>query len=116
MRPLVFLLTGLVGSSVLCPFPAHAHEKWFVDASQHPASWTLALRFPEIAGVVVALMLTAIAGITWRALNARQLIPGPEVLGADEDSRMKFYGLVPLILGVHLAVPLFVLALRGDFF
>ncbi len=116
MRPLFLLLAGFAGGSLVCPAGAHAHEKWFVDAAAYPTSWAVALRFPEVIGIAVALILTAVAGIAWRALNARQLIPGAEIFGADDASRTKFYGLVPLVLGVHLAVPLLVLALRGDLF
>src|SRR5262249_4335579 len=107
---------GLAGAILSHPATAHAHEKWFIDASAYPTSWTTALRPPELIGVAVALALTAVAGLAWRALDRRNLIPGPETLGAGEESRTKFYALVPLILGVHVAVPLLALALQGDLF
>src|SRR5262245_24128690 len=71
---------------------------------------------PGIVGVAVAIVLTVVAGVAWHALDRRNLIPGPEALGAEESSLTKFYALVPLMLAVHVAVPLLALVLRGERF
>src|SRR5262245_1896055 len=70
---------------------------------------------PGIVGVAVAIVLTVVAGVAWHALDRRNLIPGPD-LGAEESSLTKFYALVPLMLAVHVAVPLLALVLRGERF
>src|SRR5262245_16615263 len=106
-RTIVFLL----GVGWALPLAAEAHEKWFIDASPHPTAWAAALHPPEVIGVCVAIVLTIVAGLVWRALGRHNLIPGPEILGSGDESRMKFYAVVPLILGVHVALPLIVLAL-----
>lgn len=99
-----------------CPGTALAHEKWFYDAAPHRTHWEEAFRFPNVLGVSAAVALTVVAGLVWRALRRRDLIPGPEMLGATEGNRVRFYALVPLILGVHVGLPLFVLAVRGELF
>jgi hypothetical protein len=56
------------------------------------------VRLPGILGVAVALS------------------PGPEVLGATVAGRARFDALVPLFLGIHVAVPLIVLGVKGVLF
>src|SRR5262245_48253035 len=116
MRVLRLGLVGLVGGQLAHPVVAWAHEKWFVDAGPYPTVWTAALRLPGVVGVAIAIVLTIVAGLAWRALGRRNLIPGPEMFGTRDATRIKFYALVPLILGVHVAIPLLTLALRGDLF
>jgi len=116
MRAIRHAVVVLVGGGFVYPGAAGAHEKWFIDASSHPTSWGAALAPPGIASVTVALVLTVIAGVVWRALDRRNVIPGPEALGAEETSLTKFYAIVPLLLGVHVAIPLLVLGLRGELF
>ena len=57
---------------------------------------------------------TLLAWMWWRMRQGYDLIPGPEVLGATEAARARFYALGPLILGIHLALPLIVLGTKGD--
>ena len=101
----------LVGSS-----PASAHEKWFYDASLYPTNWEALLRPSALVAIAVALALTAFAWTVFRVRGGRDLIPGPEALGAEEAGRVRFYSLVPLILGVHLGLPLIVLGVTGTLF
>ena len=109
------LVTPVVGI-LACPGTARAHEKWFYDATLHPTRWEQAFQFPGIVGVGVAVVLTVIAGLAWRARRGRDLIPGPPALGATEAGRARFYGLVPFILGIHVGLPLIVLGIRGELF
>jgi len=95
---------------------ASAHEKWFYDASLHPTRWDALLRPSALFAVGVAFVLTGVAWVFWRARAGRDLIPGPEALGADEPGRVRFYSLAPLILGVHLGLPLLVLGVTGTLF
>jgi len=43
-------------------------------------------------------------------------LPGPEAFGATDERRSLLYGLVPLILGIHVAVPLLVNGVQGTLF
>ncbi len=111
-----YTLLALVAGYIACPSVAHAHEKWFLDAEPHPVRWESTLRFPEIVGIGIGVGLTVLVGLAWRARRGRDLIPGPEILGASEAGRARFYSLVPLILAVHVGLPLLVLALKGNLF
>jgi uncharacterized membrane protein YphA (DoxX/SURF4 family) len=115
MFRLRILLAAIAALSVGPP-AAHAHEKWFYDAAPHPTRWEQAIQYPGIVGVAVALGLTAIIGLAWQARGQRDFIPGPTALGATPDGRAAFYGLVPLILGVHVGLPLLVMGIKGELF
>lgn len=95
--------------------PAFAHEKWFHEASDPSLRWDLLLRPLPLAFVGAVLLVTLAAGLLRRTWG-RGLVPGPGALGATEERRGAFYGLVPLILGVHVAVPLLVNAVQGNLF
>src|SRR5262249_37576777 len=106
------------GVAVVLAFPValRAHEKWFHDASAYPTDWGAVLRFPEVLAEAAAVAATTFVWLWWRARRGRDLIPGPEVLGATEAGRARFYALVPLILGIHIALPLIVLGIKGVLF
>ena len=87
--------------------PALAHEKWFVGEPIGELRWDLLLRPLPLAIVGAVLMATLLGGLLWRA-RGRGFLPGPEAFGATDGSRSLLYGLVPLILGIHVAVPLLV--------
>ncbi len=110
-RALLLVIVGLQ-----FPSTALAHEKWFYDASLHPIRWAAVFRPGALAAIGAALALTAAAWYLWHARGRRDVIPGPEALGADDLGRVRFYSLVPLILGVHLGLPLIVLGVSGTLF
>jgi hypothetical protein len=105
-----------VGAVLVCPAAVRAHEKWFHDATSFPTDWGAVIRFPAILAEAVALATTALIWLWWRARRGRDLIPGPEVLGATDAGRARFYALVPLIVGIHIALPLIVLGIKGVLF
>jgi uncharacterized membrane protein YphA (DoxX/SURF4 family) len=109
------MAAGLAAVAV-SPGAVRAHEKWFIDATLYPTEWGALVQFPGILAVAVALVATALVWLGWRARRGRDLIPGPEVLGASVAGRARFYALVPLILGVHIALPLIVLGIKGVLF
>ncbi len=108
----------LVAGAVVFAFPpaAPAHEKWFFEGQPPPTRWADAFQSPSIYGVAAAIVLTAAAWLAWRRRGGRDLIPGPESLGATDKGRARFYALVPFILGVHLGLPLLILGVRGQLF
>src|ERR687890_1534652 len=95
--------------------PAHAHEKWFVGEPVGGLRWDLLFRPLPLALVGAVLMVTLLGGLLWRA-RGRGFLPGPEAFGATDGSRSLLYGLVPLILGIHVAVPLLVNGVQGTLF
>jgi uncharacterized membrane protein YphA (DoxX/SURF4 family) len=97
------------------PGRAYAHEKWFTDASEFGLRWDLFFRPLPLALVGAVLLATVAGGLLWRA-RGRSFVPGPEFFGATEDRRSLLYGLVPLILGIHVAVPLLVNGVQGRLF
>src|SRR5262245_57463720 len=84
------------------------------DAKSDPLGDAFAL--PGILAVGAGVALTVVAASAWRRWGRRDLIPGPKAFGATEAGRAQFYAIVPLILGIHVSVPLFVLALQGQMF
>ncbi len=108
------IAAGLAG--LMLATSAHAHEKWFV-AGQPPAleaSGFISAFCLSAVGAAVA--ITLVAAFLWRKRNGRDLIPGPERLGATDEGLARFYGWVPVVLGVHFAVPLLVLGVQGRLF
>ena len=108
----------MIAVSALLAWPraVYAHEKWFADARLYPPEWAQAFKLPQIAGVLLALAATVVLAIVWRRGGGRALLPGPAALGATPDGRARFYALVPLILGIHVGVPLVVLGITGRLF
>lgn len=92
-----------------------AHEKWFTSTDGFHLRWDLFFRPMPLAFTAAILAVTALAWFFW---NKRKVsfVPGPKELGATAERRAAFYGLVPLILGLHLAVPLFVGSVQGELF
>jgi hypothetical protein len=105
------IATMLVASEAL-----NAHEKWFADGTAHPTRWEQIFRFPQLAGITLALIATALLALLWRRLGRRELLPGPEAFGATAEGRARFYALAPLILGIHVGTPLIVLGIQGQLF
>lgn len=99
-----------------CPRAAAAHEKWFADARAHPTNWAQAFGMPQVVGLSLALVATLVLAILWRRRRGRELLPGPASFGATPDGRARFYALLPLILGIHVGVPLLVLGITGQLF
>lgn len=95
---------------------ARAHEKWFYRGRPMPLRWDLFLRPMPLAFAGGAVVLFLIAAALWRLRGGRDFIPGPPAFGALPERRMAFYGMVPAILGLHLAVPLLVYGVMGQLF
>jgi uncharacterized membrane protein YphA (DoxX/SURF4 family) len=109
-------LMALAGLQLTLSPVASAHEKWFYDASRYPAHWGEVFRFPTNVLALAAILATSVLWFWSRTRNGWDLIPGPGALGATESSLAKFYGIVPLILGIHVGLPLIVLGIKGELF
>src|SRR5215210_1405889 len=95
---------------------AFAHEKWFQNPEGFPLRWDLFFRPLPLAFVGLALLATLVAALLWRSRDGRGFLPGPIAFGATDERRRTLYGILPLILGVHVAVPLLVNGVQGTLF
>lgn len=94
---------------------ASAHEKWFHNSQPFPLRPDLFFRPLPMAFVGSMTLITLLAGIWYRS-RGRGFVPGPENFGTTDERRSALYGLVPLILAIHLAVPLLVNGVQGHLF
>ena len=113
------LLSGVVlsvATFIAAAKPAFAHVKWFESTSADDLEWGLFFQPLPLTFVGLVLFATVAAGVLWRARGGRSFIPGPGAFGATDERRSAVYSLVPLILGVHVAVPLLVNGVQGNLF
>ena len=94
---------------------AAAHEKWFHETENYGLRWDLFFRPLPLAFVGAILLVTLAAGFWWRK-RGRGFVPGPENFGTTDARRSALYGLIPAILGIHVAVPLLVSGVSGELF
>jgi hypothetical protein len=91
------------------------HERWFV-ARQHPVDFSHLFTAQTAIPVAIALVATAIAMLAWRLRGRREIVPGPLQLGMDWDDYQRLLSWMPLIFGLHTAVPLLVAGVQLQLF
>jgi uncharacterized membrane protein YphA (DoxX/SURF4 family) len=106
--------TALLAAGPLAATAA-AHVKWFAEEPAEGLRWDLFFQPLPLALVGAVLLATLAGGVLWR-VRRRSFIPGPEAFGATDERRSLLYALVPLILGIHVAVPLLVNGVQGTLF
>jgi len=94
---------------------AAAHEKWFHETENYGLRWDLFFRPLPLVLFGAVLLVTLAAGLWWRR-RGRGFVPGPENFGTTAVRRSALYGLIPAILGIHVAVPLLVSGVNGELF
>ena len=99
---------GALFATLLYARPADAHEKWFYDSAAFPLRWDLFFAPLPLTFFAAVIIATALAGVLWRKRRYRDFIPGPELFGTDDRRRRIVYAILPLIIGVHFAIPLIV--------
>ena len=109
------LVLAVVVLSAATAEAAYAHVKWFERVAGHETRWDLFFRPLPVAFVAAVVLATLAAGVLWRR-RGRGFVPGPEALGARPEGRITLYGLLPAILGVHVAVPLLFNGVQGNLF
>jgi uncharacterized membrane protein YphA (DoxX/SURF4 family) len=107
---------GLTICFFLATRTALAHEKWFHQGAWEPANWRNLLQFPTAALIAGVVVITILAAIVRRRLARPNVFPGPVALGADAAGITRFYSWAPLILAIHVAVPLLVYGIQGHLF
>lgn len=66
--------------------------------------------------LICSFILTGVFWKIWQIRDKTDFIWGPKDLGASDKNLKLFYGWVPLILGVHVAIPLIVNGVQGRLF
>ena len=94
---------------------AAAHEKWSHETENYGLRWDLFFRPLPLLLVGAVLLTTLAAGLWWRR-RREGFVPGPENFGTTVERRSALYGLIPAILGIHVAVPLLVSGVQGELF
>lgn len=92
------------------------HERWFVPGGGAPIDFASALEPGALAAVAVAAGGTAALALLHRATGRRELIPGPRFFGSDARLLAILYGAMPVVLALHLAVPLLVSGVQRQLF
>lgn len=110
-RNLALCLTMLFAAAV----NASAHEKWFHETENYGLRWDLFFCPLPLVFVGAILLATVAAGFWWRK-RGRGFVSGPENFGTTDDRRSALYGLIPAIVGIHVAVPLLVSGVSGELF
>ena len=95
---------------------ALAHEKWFHQGAREPTNWQSALQLPTVGLIAGVIVTTILAALIRRRLASHHILPGPVALGADPEGITRFYAWVPVILGIHVALPLLVYGIQGRLF
>ncbi len=83
------------------------HERWFVDR-QHPVDFSQLFTTRTGIAVAIAVGVTAAAWVAWRMSGKRPLVPGPLQLGMEWENYQRLLSWMPLVIGIHTAVPLLV--------
>lgn len=73
-----------------------------------PLRWDLFFQPLPIFFLAISIIFAALIWLIWKKREKKDLIIGPKELGATDYSLKLFYGWVPVILGVHVAVALLV--------
>jgi hypothetical protein len=91
------------------------HERWFV-ARQHPVDFSQIASAQTAVPGGIAVAVTAIALLVWLKRERREIVPGPLQLGMDSENYQRLLSWVPLVIGLHSAVPLLVAGVQLQLF
>lgn len=78
--------------------------------------WDLFFQTIPLLFLLGSVLLTALIWFIWKKRDEQDFIIGPRELGASDRSLKLFYGWVPAILGIHVAVALLVNGVQGKLF
>lgn len=91
------------------------HERWFV-ARQHPVDLSQAFTMQTAVALAIGLAATAGAVFVWRARGRREIVPGPLQLGMEWKNYQRLLSWMPLVIGIHAAVPLLISGVQLQLF
>ncbi len=84
------------------------HERWFTEDWKFPVQWDAAFTAATWVALGIALVVTAVALVLWKARRRRDFVPGPIQLGMKWENYQDLLSWMPLVIGVHTAVTLLV--------
>lgn len=84
------------------------HERWFTEDWKFPVQFGSVFTSATWIPLGVALGTTVAAVLLWRARGRRPLVPGPIELGMKWENYQDLLSWMPLVIGLHTAVPLLV--------
>lgn len=84
------------------------HERWFLDETKFPVQFNTWSSLNSLIPVAVAVGITVIATVIYRARGRQSVVPGPIALGMPWENYVKLLTWVPLVIGVHMGVTLLV--------
>ena len=82
------------------------HERWFLDDDLFPVDVAALGTARFLVPLAIALAVTAAALLLWRARDEREIVPGPLRLGMRWEDYERLLAWMPLVIGLHAAVPL----------
>ena len=92
------------------------HERWFLDETLFPVNFDTWSSPNSLVPVAVALGITIVATLIFRARGRPSVVPGPIALGMPWENYVRLLTWVPLVIGVHMGVTLLVSGVSGQFF
>jgi uncharacterized membrane protein YphA (DoxX/SURF4 family) len=105
-----------VSVAAALPSTAFAHEKWFVDQYAYPLQTNAILSWRTALGLCVALLTLGVAYMVERLIERARLPRDLSHRLAEAEERLvRLYDWVPLVLGLHVAVPLLVMGIQLEF-
>jgi len=87
-----------------------------ISVEKVPLRWDLFFQPSPIFSVFITLVLTALIGSFWFKRDEKDFLPSPTSLGTSDQNLKQFCSWVPVILGLHLAIPLLVNGTTGRLF
>ena len=92
------------------------HERWFLDETKFPVQFDTWSSPNSLIAVGVAVGITVIATVIYRARGRQSVVPGPIALGMPWENYVKLLTWVPLVIGVHMGVTLLVSGVSRQLF
>ncbi|HEX6057496.1 MAG TPA: hypothetical protein VFZ11_00670 [Gemmatimonadaceae bacterium] len=84
------------------------HERWFLEDDRFPVDVGALATARFLVPLGIALAITAAALLLWRWRGEREVVPGPLRLGMRWEDYERLLAWMPLVIGLHAAVPLIV--------
>ena len=92
------------------------HERWFLDETKFPVQFGTWSSPNSLIPIAVAVGITVIATVVYRARGRRSVVPGPIALGMPWENYVRLLSWVPLVIGVHMGVTLLVSGVSRQLF
>jgi hypothetical protein len=92
------------------------HERWFLDETRFPVQFGTWSSPESLVPVAVAVGITVLATVIFRARGRHSVVPGPLSLGMPWENYVQLLSWVPLVIGLHMGVTLLVSGVSRQLF